>query len=90
MTGWGGGVKDRLWLQVGTQTRRLVRAHLASKLGVVQAAGVTQRPGTIWTPTPFWRFGSVTTVATTRRGGLLGMVSHTNLVGWIRQGRDKR
>jgi hypothetical protein len=71
MTGWRGGVKYRLGLQIRTQARRLVRAHLASQLGIVQPASVTQRPGTIWTPTPFWCFGSVTAVATTRRGRLL-------------------
>lgn len=35
MTGRGCGVKHTLGLQVGTQGRRFVGAHLASKLGVV-------------------------------------------------------
>jgi hypothetical protein len=70
MTGWRGGVKVRPGLEIRTQARRL-RAHFASQLGVVQTAGVTQRPGTVWTPTPFWCFGSVAAVATTRRGSFL-------------------
>lgn len=81
MTGWRSGVKDRLGLQIRSQGRRLVGAHLASQLGVVQTTGVTQRSGTIWTPAPFWRFGSVTTVATTRRSRLLSKrVSHSDSV----------
>jgi hypothetical protein len=71
MTGWRGGVKHRLGLQIRTQARRLVYAHFASQLGIMQPASVAQRSGTIWTPTPFWCFGSVTAVATTRRGRLL-------------------
>jgi len=71
MTSRGCGVKHTFRLQIRTQGRRLVGAHLASQLGVVQTTCVTQRSGTIWTPTPFWRFGSVTAVATTRRGRLL-------------------
>ena len=71
MTGWRCGAEDRLGLQIRSQGRRFVSAHLSGQLGVVQPAGVTQRSGTIWTPTPFWCFGSVTAVATTRRGRLL-------------------
>jgi hypothetical protein len=71
MTGWRCGVKNRLGLQVRSQGRRFVSTHLAGQLGIVQPARVTQRSGTIWTPAPFWCFGSVTAVATTRRGRLL-------------------
>ena len=71
MTGWRCGIENRLGLQVRSQGRRFVSAHLAGQLGVVQPAGVAQRSGTIWTPTPFRCFGSVTAVATTRRGCLL-------------------
>lgn len=85
MTGRRSGVQDRLGLQIRAQGRRFVSTHLAGQLGVVQPARVTQRSGTIWTPTPFWRFGSVATVATTRRGGLLQgrqLVSHPEFSKW--------
>lgn len=35
MTGWRGGVENRLGLEIRTQARRFVSAHLASQFGVM-------------------------------------------------------